>query len=85
MQTPIETKIKPLTYGKKTATILKINQCFSDIPLIFQYSIHTQDDIICDTGMSQLTSEQWAAWSNQDDKEYIISCVCANLEIEIDN
>lgn len=80
MNFPLLSSISPVPYGPKNLGVtLRINGVAGDIPPTFQYSVITADGNNCDTNTVAMTQDQWSAWSDQNDAEYILDVVATNL------
>ncbi len=85
MNFPLFSAIEPETYGPtKTGTILKIDGNAGAIPPQFQCAVTTSDETgnqLCDQGVVPMTDKQWDEWLDQENAEYILDCMAANLEL----
>lgn len=79
MTFPIRASIVPIPYGPSVVGgVLKIDGNAGNIPPSFQFAVLSEDGELCQQGVSQLSDEQWAAWTVGNDASYILSCVASN-------
>ncbi len=88
MNFPISATVTKSNANFPTATLLKIDGNSGEIPNRFQANLFADDaeknpTVLLTQPNVAMTQPQWAEWKDQDDEEYILTCVANNLGLEI--
>ncbi len=80
MKFPIAQEIEALPYGNKTGTVLHIAASSGGVPNAFQFYVFASQhgEAVSPMGISAMTDAQWDAWSDQENRAYILQCVAEN-------
>ncbi len=85
MNFPVLAEITKSNAKFPTAVLLKVDGNSGNIPNSFQCSLwgdEEQTELLNQPNVA-MTQLQWAAWTNQDDEDYILTCIAENLGLEI--
>lgn len=88
MNFPLFAVITKSNVNFPTATQLKIDGNAGGIPNSFAGALFSDDDggeptVLLNQFNEPMTPEQWTAWTNQGDANYILQCTADNLGVTI--